>query len=457
MQSLAAFAKKYRWFLIAAVVVVRLVILSLYVLGFQYGLGIQPLLDVMLIASLAAIAWLDVAKGFVLSLRENPGYQAKWIVFIVSSFVLTLTWQLHTYFSTADSWMKKEPSSYFFVALTGLATTFFGLVVYDVFLEPIRRLLEGTEREEFLDLFGRSCKENGITLVHARRVLDRGRLKRDLDKTAIGCEENLRKSVEKIVNAFSDYPFAFQGKLPDAAKQTHPEGVTSWVAYQDVQSAAHLAQLLARVRIDRQIKFELDIDRAEQGWDICQVSFGLGFNVMTDLVQKQFDSRARGGQPPIQALPFEVDYTQASLARGREVDDEPNSTARKDSQFKTDNIKWQGQLLKPNAGRDYAIIVRVVHGNPDYATFVCAGRTACGTTAAGMYLAEHWKDTLWKEYSMRKDEVVDGRKVAFHTHSLFAIVEHATGIPHKGKIAIAPWDKEKKERLIHFEVSSLTP
>jgi hypothetical protein len=74
-----------------------------------------------------------------------------------------------------------------------------------------------------------------------------------------------------------------------------------------------------------------------------------------------------------------------------------------------------------------------------------------------MYLAEHWKDELKREYDIRisQGDVIDGRKVDLHTHSLFVIVEHVTNDPHHGRIAKAPWDSTK--RLIHFEVSPLTP
>jgi hypothetical protein len=405
-----------------------------------YLIGFQPLLFFLFVWTLLATVRPDYAKSFLKSLREDTEYSAKWIVFILSLAAITAIWQVYTSFSSA-AWIKQEPWSHLLVALTGLFTTIFGVTVYDVFVKPFRRLLEGTVQEEFLDFFGRSCIQKGITLVFPKRVLDRERLINGLKATAIWHDGSLRESVEKIVNSFSDYPFNIPKVLPADAMHTQPEDVTSWVAYQDVQSGAHLAQLLARVRIQRQIEFELDVDRAWKGWDISQVSFGLGFNVMTDFVQKQFDKKARGEQQ-ILALPFEVDYTR-------------DSPKKKD--FKTDNILWQGVMLPPPENHDYAIIVRVVHGKKDYVTFICAGRTACGTTAAGMYLAEHWKDELKREYDIRisQGDVIDGRKVDLHTHSLFVIVEHVTNDPHHGRIAKAPWDSTK--RLIHFEVSPLTP
>ncbi|MFI5457740.1 MAG: hypothetical protein ACHRXM_20045 [Isosphaerales bacterium] len=432
MKRFGAIIGKHRWIFAAAVVVDALALVGLFLMG------IQPILLFMFVWSLVVTVRPNIAKSFWQSLREEPEYNAKWIVFIVSLFAIAAIWQVHTFFSSAE-WIKQGPWSYLLVALTGLFATIFGVTVSDVLVKPFRRLLEGEEQEAFLDFFGRSCRQDGITLVFSKRVLDRDRLMQGLKAAGNRDNQSLPKSVEKFVNVFSDYPFIFPEGLPAGARQTQPEDVTSWVAYQDVQSGAHLAQLLARVRIQRQIIFELDADRAGKGWDISQVSFGLGYNVMTDLVQRQFDKKARG-EEQILALPFEVDYTR----------DSP-----KKKQFKTDNIIWQGEFFPPPENHDYAIIVRFVHGNKDYVTFICAGRTACGTTAAGMYLAKHWKDELKSEYDKKKSqgEVIDGQTIDLHTHSLFVIVEHLTNDPHGAKIAKHP--KGGSKRLIHFEVCSL--
>ncbi len=430
MERFIAIIKENRWYLTAAEV-------ALAALVGLYAIRLLPLLLFILGWIVFATVRPDLAKSFWQSLREGTEYRAKWIVFILSLLFIFIIWQVHTTYSSAE-WIKQEPWSYLYVALTGLATTILGVTVYDVVVEPFRRLLEGKVQEEFLNFFGGSCRRDGITLVFPQRLLDKGRLKQELLATRIGNDESLRQSVEGIVDAFSDYPFFFPDYLPAEARQTRPEGVTSWVAYQDVQSGAHVAQLLARVRIQPQIKFELDKDRADKDWNISQISFGLGFNLMTNRVQEQFDKRS-WGERQINALPFEVDYKHDS----REIDDVA---------FKTDNILWQGELLRPPEGSDYAIIVRIVHGDKDYVTFICAGRTAYGTTAAGMYLAEHWKDQLKCEYDNRKKQgdVIDGELIDLHTHSLFVIVEHATKDPHKGSIAHHPKDHSK--RLIHFEL-----
>ena len=442
---------EWKWFVFASECI--LVLLCLCLIGIWRFVPISVFLLCWLIV---ATLYIDQVKDFWKSL-EKPWYQLNFLIYFIPLTVIVIIWQVHTFYpdpyNPEKSRISQEPWAYLLVALTGLASTIFGVSVKEVFEEPMKRWLEGTKREEFLDFFGRSCKDQGITLVNARRELDRARLMHALEQTAIGYDNSLKQSVEEIVNDFSDYPFVFPDGLPAEVLQTHPEGVTSWVAYQDVQSAAHLAQLLALFGIERQIKFELDVDQAPRGWNISQISFGLGYNVMTKVVQKQFDKRPRGKEQ-VQALPFEVDYKNKSQASGD--DDKHNSQARSDFRFNTDNIVWQGKLLTPPPNRDYAIIVRLVHGDPNYATFICAGRTAWGTTAAGMYLAEHWKDGLWEEYKKRiKDNVkIDGQEVQFHTHSLFVVIEHATEIPHVGQIAEAPWDQ--KEKLIHFQVSHFT-
>ena len=205
-------------------------------------------------------------------------------------------------------------------------------------------------------------------------------------------------------------------------EKTQPEGVTSWVAYQDVQSAAHMAQLLARVRIQRQIAFKLDRQRVEEDWNICQVSFGLGYNLTTDKVQKQFEKNPDGKGE--KALPFDTDYGHGSLAENG-------------GSSKTDNILWQGELIRPPKGRDHAIIVRVVHGDPGYATFICAVRTAYGTTAAGLFLAKHWNDVLKNEYNkiIKLPKTDDEEEVRLETHSLFVMIEHAANDPHMLRVS----------------------
>jgi len=391
----------------------------------------------------------------------DPVYRLRCIGFLVPLIILGGIFVAYGWFpsndacinkqpGSYDAWINNQPGSYFIAAVTGLCTTIFGLFLFDVFFEPYVEMLKGAEREDFDQFFGRSCLREGIAFVHAKRELDRKRLKDELMILVVN--ESERRAVNEIVDRFSDYPFKYSRQLPPEAEKSRPEGVTSWVASEDIGSAAALAQLFARVGMKEEIEFlELDekmIERIDEelkkgGKPVkCFVSFGLGFNLMTNTVKELFDKKPRDG--PLSQFPFDVDYTKGSLA-GVDQGLAPD--------FRTDNIVRMGELLTPPTGKDYAIIVRVVQGDGKHAYFICAGRTAYGTTAAGIYLANHWRDLKGK-YDSAAREAVDGRRVRPETHSLLAIVEHQFGTSYGGKIATDP---DKGER-IHFEmVKSLLP
>jgi hypothetical protein len=73
----------------------------------------------------------------------------------------------------------------------------------------------------------------------------------------------------------------------------------------------------------------------------------------------------------------------------------------------------------PPAGKDDCIVAREVPrtetGKAKRVAFVCAGRTAAGTAAAGFFLAKHWRQLseLYKEHG--KD---------LNLHSLVVVVRH---------------------------------
>ena len=100
------------------------------------------------------------------------------------------------------------------------------------------------------------------------------------------------------------------------------------------------------------------------------IAFGLGFNGFTYLMSEAYERRL-----------FETTW---------------GPSPHKEFTTKTDNIfvpALGGELRPPN-GCDYAIVARFVpkQQNDDrrHYFFVCAGRTASGTAAAGWFLANEW-------------------------------------------------------------------
>jgi hypothetical protein len=326
--------------------------------------------------------------------------------------------------------------SAFVSILTGLATTLVGLVAYGLFVRPIEIWQQGKELEEFLSFFGRDCERNGLNLVFPSRALDTDRLLRIVEKAWISDRGHEYEKLKTELKSFMQYPFIVPEDLPPEAKTAGAEDVRSWVPFEDVRSTSHLALLIERMGIKNQVIFNLEKEIDYKNRTNCLVSFALGFNEVTHWAQKEFEERdwKNGGK---RAACFEVDYSKPM---------------RKKKEFTTDNILWQGRPLKLREGYDYSIIVRLVDGNDQFVTFISAGRTACGTTAAGVFLAQQWRK-LKREY----DEALKrGEQTDLKTHNLIVILEHKENDWHKAWIATDSFGTLGEKR-VHFEKARHNP
>lgn len=159
----------------------------------------------------------------------------------------------------------------------------------------------------------------------------------------------------------------------DAPENAQPEGVAHWLAMQDIRAAVHLTNELARIRRNGIQVVHSDAVNLNEGRH-CAIALGLGFNCLTRLLERQFKEQ------PL----FTVGW---------------GPSERSGVQIETDRFALAGEELTqlPDES-DRALLARIVlpaQASSGYcAYFICAGRTAPGTDAAGRFLAKQWQDLL---------------------------------------------------------------
>jgi hypothetical protein len=196
------------------------------------------------------------------------------------------------------------------------------------------------KRKQFVDFFGQSATKQDFKLVFSKRELN--------DSAAV-----------------FRYPFARQLLFPrldatDFASVPVPKEVRAWLAYDDMLVATKLSKLFGTA-CNQQVQVSLDID--DETWTKGPtIAVGLGFTWHTQQL-------LRAGN-----LDKKVQVTW--------VNGPPVSDA-----FVFDTVQYSA------GGKDYdfAIVARVVCEG-GHVHFICAGRTAPGTAAAGRYLAEKWEE-----------------------------------------------------------------
>jgi hypothetical protein len=171
-----------------------------------------------------------------------------------------------------------------------------------------------------------------------------------------------------------------------------PEGVNAWLSAQDVRAAVYVSSTLFKFT-DRDVKFIHDKDLEQDDFDFCAISLGLGFNGFTRRLAGWCDDQL-----------FKIKW-------GESV---------KGGLAETDFFSIGGSRVpSPPEGKDDCIVARVVppteQGKAQRVCFVCAGRTAAGTAAAGLYLAKKWPKLLDLYERNRKD---------LSTDSLVVVVRH---------------------------------
>ena len=175
--------------------------------------------------------------------------------------------------------------------------------------------------------------------------------------------------------------------IEDASPDAKPEGVEHWLALQDIRAAVELANRLAALR-PRGIQVvhgdQVDLHAGNR----CAIALGLGFNKLT----RRFEDKFRGN---LYSITF-------------------GESERRVPGLLTDNFSLPGcDAQDVRAGADKALVARIVlpaDAPVGYcAYFVCAGRTAAGTVAAGWFLANRWPKLLGlyekNRFSLTRDSV----------------------------------------------------
>jgi hypothetical protein len=228
-------------------------------------------------------------------------------------------------------------------ALVGLATTILIICAVELIPEAGLWIARWSRRGQFREFFGAAACEDEVRLVFAFRRLD-PQLKAE--------------------------PWHTHYCVPQAQGRPIPEGVNAWLAFQDVRAAAYLASTISEIT-GRQVCFIHDKDAEDDRRFYSAVSIGLGFNGLTHQLAGYFNP----------AL-FSIRWDKSP----------------KEPHILTDILTIGDQMPAIPPGKDLALVARVVPrretGRPVRVWFVCAGRTAAGTSAAGYYLAKNWEEML---------------------------------------------------------------
>ena len=205
------------------------------------------------------------------------------------------------------------------------------------------------DRELFEVFWGPNSIARGVTMVYGTRRLD----------------ENKRDALIPSYNACAN---------------AESEGVRSWLSYEDIRASTYLTQTLANNGVS--IYQFLDTEEIRSAQDRCYIALGLGFNGMTGRLERLFDDPKLFEIECTESIKKPDLWTDGFKIGGRGLAKDPR------------NVN-SSEIKHPDAGWDYALVARVVTSRDGRnVSFVCAGRTAAGTAAAGHFLANHWRQLL---------------------------------------------------------------
>lgn len=276
-----------------------------------------------------------------------------------------------------------------------------------------RRLLERKEHRKFVKFFGSDAVDRPVTIVFSERYS--------------------KDDPHWDFRAHSPrYPDAWHSRDPDI--KYCAEGVDHWIAKQDVIGAGALAhEFAAHSRHSPDFVLESKVDESDLiGGDHCIISMGLGFNSRTAMIADQCNGKL------------------FNIAWGKS----PKNSIH------TDLLTFGGKLVDdPGPDLDHAVVARVViEGRPH---FVCAGRTADGTTVAARYLAKNWQDMLAKYERRNRKNGSLRRSHDLCRNSLAVLLTHkvgSTGASNSSTVAVVSecwWPDEA--RALHPDSKRRVP
>jgi intracellular sulfur oxidation DsrE/DsrF family protein len=180
------------------------------------------------------------------------------------------------------------------------------------------------------------------------------------------------------------------GNMPESViGNAHPKGISRLIAHNDIRCSIAITRMCEELHIPVHTEIDTCVKDKELPRDTI-ISIGLGFNRATYALKEH-------------SKVFDIFYHEC-----RYFDSEQN--------------KWD---KKPDDNYDCALIARIIgkNGTPH---FVCAGRTAEGSEAAGIFLASRWRDILGYYHDRGRD---------LRTDSMALTIRHLIGEERSGERA----------------------
>jgi hypothetical protein len=253
-----------------------------------------------------------------------------------------------------------------------------------------------------------------------------------------------------LQNPKSESPFAIEEDCifedaGDSSRNVWAEGVGGYLAFDNACAAMHLTNVIVqKTRHDVWMRQENGTAFNEcLATNSCFISFGLGFSAATRLTERHFVPRLF----TVHSIPMAMEHMPNCLTDTFRI--KGGGGEGRDQSTK--------EIPIPN-GKDIALIIRVVPADDaEEATspyFICSGRTAPGTEAAGYFLAYRWSE-LMDLYP---------NKHSLSKHSLAVVIQHNKPREPRRDIRIGrkatfmesasihTWDAAGKEPCIAFGV-----
>jgi hypothetical protein len=245
--------------------------------------------------------------------------------------------------------------------LTGIMTTLLIISATELIPELARWVGNFSQRGRFKRLFGEYALRDDVRLVFPYRYIDKRKVSED--------------------------PFSTYQEVPSQSRPV-PEGVVNWLAAQDIRAAVYVSNTIGEMTGNRTIALH-DKDIVADPKEYCIISFGLGFTNFTHYIEGLFGQRL-----------FKVEWV----------------VSPKHPDIFTDAFSIKGEFPPIPEGDDIALLARVVP--PKRAAreaskvwFLCAGRSAPGTAAAGFFLAYRWHEIFRLYQTAGKDLLKDSLAV----------------------------------------------
>jgi hypothetical protein len=252
--------------------------------------------------------------------------------------------------------------------LTGIMTTLIIISATELIPELARWIGNFSRRGKFRALFGEYSFREDARLVFPYRFIDK--------------------------NKVSEDPFSTFQKVPSENRPV-PEGVVNWLAFQDIRAAVYVSNTLGEMTGRKAVALH-DKDVVADPKNYCVISFGLGFTAFTHYVEGLFNPRLF--KVEWENSPKQQNVFTDSFSIGNAIPSIPEIP-------KGDDIAMVARIIPPKQSQREAPRV----------WFICAGRTAPGTAAAGYFLAYRW-DQIHKLYQKQGKDLASDSVVIVLSH-----------------------------------------